>query len=241
MTTSDNTAKLFATINAVAPALATITQERVVGELWSRAGLSPRDRALVTLSILVARNATLAYPHYFNKALDCGVLPTEISELLTHLGFYTSLANAFGAIAVVQSVFEQRGISADSMPEAHPELLPIGTAVPDEPARASFIADHVAPISAALQHYTNDLLYAQVWTRPGLAPRDRALVTVAALAALGQSRFYPVYLDRAKALGVTQGEFGEALGHVAFYGGWGLAIQASQDAATCWENPVNQS
>lgn len=239
MTTSDNTAKLFATINAVAPALATITQERVVGELWSRPGMLPRDRALVTLSILVARNATLAYPHYFNKALDCGLLPTEISELLTHLGFYTSLANAFGAIAVVQSVFEQRGISPDSMPASYQELLPIETAVPDEPARSSFIADQIAPVSAALQHYTNDLLYAEVWTRPGLNPRDRSLATVAALAALGQSRFYPVYLERAKALGVTQVEFGEALGHVAFYGGWGLAIQASLDATSCWVDPVN--
>lgn len=232
MTTSDNTAKLFATINAVAPALATITQERVVEELWSRPGLSPRDRALVTLSILVARSATLAYPHYFNKALDCGLTPTEISELLTHLGFYTSLPNAFGAIAVVQSVFEQRNISPDSMPPARTELLSIETAVPNGQIDAGFMADHLVPASDALRHFTNDLLYAEVWTRPGLAPRDRALATVAALAALGQSRFYPNYLNRAKALGVTQQEFDEALGHVAFYGGWGLAVQASLDAAS---------
>jgi 4-carboxymuconolactone decarboxylase len=237
MTTSDNTAKLFATINAVAPALAAITQEHLVKDLWSRPGLSPRDRALVTLSILVARNATLAYPHYVNKALDCGVTPTEISELLTHLGFYTSLANAFGAIAVVQSVFEQRGISPDSMPAVHPELLPIETVVPDEQVRAKLIADQVAPASDALQHYTNDLLYAKVWTRPGLAPRDRSLATGAALVALGQSHFYPVYLNRARALGVTREEFGEALAHVAFYAGWGLAVLASPAAINCWADP----
>ena len=89
---------LFAMIATVAPALSTYTQQRVVDELWHRPGLCQRDRALVTVSALVARNATLAYPHYFNKALDCGLTADEIGELLTHLGFYASLANAFGAI-----------------------------------------------------------------------------------------------------------------------------------------------
>ena len=164
MQSSDNTAKLFATINAVAPALATITQEHVVGELWSRPGLSLRDRALVTLSILVARNATLAYPHYFNKALDSGLTPAEISELVTHLGFYTSLANAFGAVAVVHSVFSERGIKPESMPPANLELLPIEIAVPDGQAHANSISDQITPVSAPLQHFTDHLLYAKVWT-----------------------------------------------------------------------------
>src|SRR5450830_361780 len=143
MKNEQDTTALFSMISAVSPALASYTQERVVDELWNRPGLSPRDRALVTLSALVSRNATLAYPHYFNKALDAGLTPTEISELLTHLGFYASLANAFGAIAVVREVFSQRGITPDTLPPIAPKLLPIEMVIPNGSALIGAIAENI--------------------------------------------------------------------------------------------------
>ncbi|WP_249138337.1 carboxymuconolactone decarboxylase family protein [Phenylobacterium montanum] len=63
--------------------------------------------------------------------------------------------------------------------------------------------------------------------RPGLTPRDRSLAMMIALAALGQSNFLPVYLGRAIEHRLTQEEFGGAPAHVAFYAGWGAAIQAA--------------
>ena len=224
---SSDTAPLFAMLSAVSPVLVPYTQDRIVDELWHRPGLSMRDRAIVTLSTLVSRNATLAYPHYFNKALDCGVDPSEISELLTHLAFYAGWPSAFGAAAVVKDIFATRGIGGDALPAIGPDLLPVDAALPDEATRAAFIAETVAPVSPALQHFTDDLLYHEVWLRPALAPRDRSISTVTALAALGQSEFFPVYLGRAIQHGVTKEEVGEALAHTAFYAGWGLAVKAA--------------
>ncbi|TWI70047.1 4-carboxymuconolactone decarboxylase [Pseudoduganella lurida] len=37
-------------------------------------------------------------------------------------------------------------------------------------------------VAPALEHYTQDPLLGDVWKRPGLAPRDRSIVTVAVLA-----------------------------------------------------------
>lgn len=230
-----DTAPLFAMLNAVSPVLVPFTEDRITEEMWHRPGLSMRDRAIVTLSTLVSRNAALGYPFYFNKALDNGVTPAEISELLTHLAFYASWPNAFGAIVVVKDIFAARGIEADALAPINPALLPIDAALPDEQMRAAFIAENVAPVSPALQHFTDDLLYHEVWLRPGLTPRDRGLATVAALAALGQSEFFPVYLGRAVQHGVTKEEIGEALAHTAFYGGWGLAIQAALSAKAFFE------
>ncbi len=51
--------------------------------------LAPRDRSIVTLSALVARNQTAELPRYLDLALDSGVKPSEISEALTHLAFYS--------------------------------------------------------------------------------------------------------------------------------------------------------
>lgn len=69
------------------PALEHYTQGLVLGELWQRPGLSPRDRSIVTLSVLVARNQAHDLPFYLNRALDSGVEPGEIAELITHLAF----------------------------------------------------------------------------------------------------------------------------------------------------------
>lgn len=184
----------------------------------------------MTLSALVARNSTLAYPFYFYKGLDSGLTPSEVSELLTHLAFYAGWPNAFGAIGIVREIFAKRGIDANELPAVTSELLSIEMALPDDAVRKAFIADNVSPISPALQHFTDDLLYYEVWLRPSLAPRDRGLATVAVLAALGQSTFFPVYLGRATSHGVTREEVGEALAHIAFYTGWGNAVQAAMVA-----------
>ncbi|SRR6266702_1896666 len=70
----------------VAPALEKYAQGPVE-ELWKRPGLTPRDRSIVTIAALIARNQTIEMPYYFNLALDNGVKPREISEIITHLVF----------------------------------------------------------------------------------------------------------------------------------------------------------
>ena len=43
-----------------------------------------------------------------NQALDNGVKPSELSEIITHLAFYTGWPNAFSALSVAKEVFENR-------------------------------------------------------------------------------------------------------------------------------------
>src|SRR6059036_4094319 len=67
-------------IRTVAPALEKYTQSRLFGEVWKRPGLSPRDRSIVTVAALIARDLTLPMNYYFGRALDNGVRPRELSE-----------------------------------------------------------------------------------------------------------------------------------------------------------------
>jgi 4-carboxymuconolactone decarboxylase len=67
-----------ADIQAVSPALDQLTQERLLGEVWKRPGLGARDRSVVTLAALIARNQTVELPFYLNRALDSGLKPSEI-------------------------------------------------------------------------------------------------------------------------------------------------------------------
>jgi 4-carboxymuconolactone decarboxylase len=73
---------------------------------------------------------------------------------------------------------------------------------------------------------TDDVLFGDVWKRPGLSPRDRSLVTVAVLAATYRPDQLTSHLRRALANGLTQDELVEALTHLAFYAGWPSGMAA---------------
>ena len=77
-----------------------------------------------------------------------------------------------------------------------------------------------------LVHYTDDVLFDEVWERPGLSKRDRSLLTVAALVAGGNVDQLRFHLPFAVQNGVTQDELVEAITHLAFYAGWPKAMSA---------------
>jgi 4-carboxymuconolactone decarboxylase len=91
MQNSDDTqaTSMLADIHSVSPALERYTRDRLFGEVWKRPDLSPRDRSIVTFAILIARNQTVQMGYYIDLALDDGVKPSEIAEIITHLAFYS--------------------------------------------------------------------------------------------------------------------------------------------------------
>ena len=210
-------------VRTVSPALEKYTQNSI-GELWKRPELSPRDRSIITVSALVARNQTIGMLHYFNVALDSGLKASELSEILTHLAFYAGWSNAFAAVAIAKDIFAQRKIGIDQLPAASPELLPLDQAA--EGRRAAAVQESAGHVSPGLVHYTGELLFKELWLRPDLAPRDRSLVTVSALIASGQVAQITFHLNRAMDHGLTRAQASEVITHIAFYAGWPNAISA---------------
>jgi 4-carboxymuconolactone decarboxylase len=74
--------------------------------------------------------------------------------------------------------------------------------------------------------YTTDVIFRDLWLRPGLSPRDRSLVTVSALIASGQVPQITYHLGRAMDNGLTQPQASEALTQLAFYVGWPKVFSA---------------
>jgi 4-carboxymuconolactone decarboxylase len=220
-------------VRSVAPALEKYTQERLLGEVWKRPGLSQRDRSIVTLAVLVARNHTVEMPYYLNLALDSGVKPAEISELITHLAFYSGWGNAMSAVDVAKQVFAKRGIRADQLPPSAPKPLPLDEAA--EADRAKRVSEQFGAVSPGVVQYTTEALFRDLWLRPDLAPRDRSLVTVTALVATGQVAQMPYHLNRAMDNGLTKDQAGEVLTHLAFYAGWPNVFSALPVAKDVFE------
>jgi 4-carboxymuconolactone decarboxylase len=210
-------------IRMVAPALEKYAQGPLA-DLWKRPGLTPRDRSIVTISALIARNQTIEMPYYFNLALDNGVKPREISEIITHLAFYSGWENAMSAVAVAKVVFADRKIWADQLPAASPSPLPLDKE--PEGKRATNVEQQFGNVAPGVVQYTTDVLFRDLWLRPDLVPRDRSLVTVSALIASGQVAQIAYHLNRAMDNGLTQTQAAEVITHLAFYAGWPNAFSA---------------
>jgi 4-carboxymuconolactone decarboxylase len=201
----------------VSPALEKYDRE-VISKLWARPVLTARDRNVVTLSALIAKNQTVELPFYLNFALDNGVEPREISEIITHLAFYSGWSNAIAAVNIAKKVFADRKIKQGQLALASPELLPINEE--SEKTRAAHVEEHFGDVAPGVIEYTTNVLFRDLWLRPDLKPRDRSLVTVSALIANGQVAQIPYHLNRAMDNGLTQPQASEVLTHLAFYVGW---------------------
>lgn len=211
-------------VKAVSPALEHYTKGLLLEGLWKRPELSPRDRSIVTLAALIARIQTIEMPFYFALALDNGVKACEVSEIITHLAFYSGWANAMSAVAEARDIFLQRGIGIDQLPPANDELMPLNEEA--EAKRATQVNNNFGQISPGLIQNTTDLLFRDLWLRPALAPRDRSLVTVSALIASGQVTQITYHLNRAMDNGLTQPQASEVVTQIAFYAGWPNAFSA---------------
>lgn len=90
-------------------------------------------------------------------------------------------------------------------------------------SRAQQLMGDIAPKMAEL---TDNVLFGDIWERPGLSKRDRSLVTVSALIALNRPDQLRSHLALARQNGVTETELVEAITQLAFYSGWPNAVSA---------------
>jgi 4-carboxymuconolactone decarboxylase len=205
-------------VRAVAPALEKYRHNTLFGDLWKRPGLSPRDRSIVTLSALITRNQTAEMAEYLNLALDSGVKPSEVSEIITHLAFYVGWGNAMAAVAVTKDVFAARKIATEQLSPPSPQLLALNEAA--EADRAKRVGELFGAVFPGVTQYTTDVLFHDLWLRPALAPRDRSLVTISSLVASGQVAQLNGHVPIGMNNGLTQAEIAETLTHLTFYVGW---------------------
>jgi 4-carboxymuconolactone decarboxylase len=95
-----------------------------------------------------------------------------------------------------------------------------------EPKEQSAAQRMIGDFAPKLVELTDDVLFGDVWAREELSPRDRSLVTVAALIAGGNTEQLPGHLNRAKENGLSETELVEVITHLAFYSGWPKSMSA---------------
>ena len=93
---------------AVVPKLIDLTEKVLFGDVWERPGLSKRDRSLITVAALMALCRPDQLRAHIERALGNGVTKDEISELITHLAFYSGWPTAMTAASVAKGVFDEQ-------------------------------------------------------------------------------------------------------------------------------------
>jgi 4-carboxymuconolactone decarboxylase len=135
-------------------------------------------------------------------------------------------------LLVAASLLLSGGISIVASAQGPPPVTSDATPA-QQRSRAQQLMGDIAPKLAEL---TDDVLFGDIWERPGLAKRDRSLITVAALIALNRPDQLRSHIALARRNGVTEQEIVETITQLAFYAGWPNAITAVGVAREVFKN-----
>jgi 4-carboxymuconolactone decarboxylase len=89
------------------PKLGELAKTMLFGDIWERPELSKRDRSLITVAVLTALYRSDQLRGHIQRALNNGVTKEEISEIITHVCFYSGWPNAMTAATIAKEVFDQ--------------------------------------------------------------------------------------------------------------------------------------
>ena len=148
----------------IAPGLATLTDDVLFGDVWRRPDLSPRDRSLVTISVLIATGKPAQLTGHLGRALDNGVQPSEASGVLAHLAIYSGWPAAVSALEIYDQVYTARKVDTAALRSVTPRLPAVGL----DAAQAKRLTDELGTVAPKFVQLTNDVVFADLWRRSDL-------------------------------------------------------------------------
>ncbi len=212
--------------------LANLLTEPVFGGVWNRPGLARADRMLCTIAALSTGPRLRALRRHLAAGLDLGLDAAAIKEILVQASLYAGFSAAEDTLALAAEVFAERGIPFPADPPEDvslEELTRRGTelmgALHGDRARQGY-ASTDNPITGALYPTAIQYGYGEIWYRPGLERRQRALVAVAGFTALRLPEQVAKFGQSALNMGLSQTEVVEAIIQTAPYTGFPPALNA---------------
>ena len=212
------------------PNYADLRTELAFGMVWNRPGLALPDRMIAALAALCSVQRLNHLRRHIVAALDLGLVPRSIVEVFIQCGIYAGLPASEDAMAVAEAVYAERGIELEPEP---PRDDPIEML--DRRGRALLEALHgdrgysgyAAPdntVTQVLYPVAIQYGYGEIWDRPGLDRRQRALVPVAAFAALRLDAQAAKFAQSALNVGLSRTEIIETVIQTGPYSGFAPAL-----------------
>ena len=223
--------RLFGDDDGAPAALRTINIEASYGAIWSRPGLALEDRMLCALAALAAVQRLPKLRRHAGAALELGLTPRAIVEVLIQIGIYAGFAASEEAVDVIAAEFAARQIDMPEDPERTDSLEALserGRKLMEQLHGDRATQGYAAPgnaVTGALYPLAIQYGYGEIWFRPGLDLRQRALVAVAAFTALKLDQVKK-FGESALNMGLSRTEVIEAVIQTAPYSGFAPALNA---------------
>ena len=223
--------RLFGDDDGAPAFMRTLNTEASYGAIWSRPGLAIEDRMVCALAALAAVQRLPKLRRHVGAALHLGLTPRAIVEVLIQIGIYAGFAASEEAVEVAAIEFAARQVAMPEEPERTDSLEVLSER--GRKLMAQLYGDragqgYAAPgnaVTGALYPLAIQYGYGEIWFRPGLDLRQRALVAVAAFTALklGQVQKFG---ESALNMGLSRSEVIEAVIQTAPISGFAPALNA---------------
>ncbi|MFJ1585578.1 carboxymuconolactone decarboxylase family protein [Streptomyces sp. NPDC088197] len=228
--TGDERPALLDSVAEIAPDLARMTIEFGYGDLWSRPGLTPRQRQLATVAALAALgNAAPQLRFHIAGALNVGCTRREIVETFIHTTVYAGFPAALNALGAAREVFADHPADDDPVVKEPVDggryergLDALRTVDGPDGVRVVATLDDIAP---DLGRYIVEHVFGDIYCRTGLDLVTRELLTIAICTALGTAApQLRIHIRAFLRLGGTRTEVVETLTQMAGYAGFPAAL-----------------
>lgn len=234
-------AQVVESLRDIAPDLGRYIVEFAFGDVYSRPGLEPRQRQLVTVGALAAQGDCAPQLNFhIDAALRVGVPPAEIIEALIHLVPFMGFPRVLNAVTVARQVFSDRKVTfrppvmndpRDRHERGVEKLREI------DGQHGLDVIESLRDISPDLGRYIVEFAFGDVYSRPWLSPRHRQLVTVGALTAFGDTApQLRVHIGAALNVGLSRAQVIEALIHTVSYAGFPRVLNVMNVAREVFED-----
>lgn len=216
---------------ALLPGFGNLLDEIVFGRVWARPGLALEDRVIASLAALTSVQRLDQLAVFAGAALNVGLAPRLIQEVMLHCAMYAGMPSALASLATVRAVFEDRGLPVpeETLAEADLDAL-------EAQGRETMQALHAErsqggyanPDSAAASLYATaiDYLYGEIWNRPGIDRRQRMICSVASFTALRLESQQRKFFRSALNVGLSRDEVLEIIAQTGPYSGFPPALNA---------------
>lgn len=218
-----------------------------VGEMWNRPQLNRRDRSLMIISVLAAQARDEELVLHTGIGLRHGLTRTEIEEINLHVAAYAGFPAAMAASRRMDAAFcKAEGVDKISGRQGADHIgdeerlsraadvrrtLTAGSANPDPAGDLADIREHLGGVGEWAMKWA----FGEIWSRPQLSRRDRSLVVIAILTALGQEAELAFHVPGGLNHGLTREEIEEMMTHLCLYVGFPRAVDGMRAARQAFE------
>lgn len=229
MLNGESAEKVVSGLQDIAPEMSGFLVEFAYGDVFSRPDLDPKSREIATIAALAALgNAAPQLRWHIGAALNIGVKPEQIIDIMYVTAVYHGFPAALNGIAAAREVFGEKKVQYTPVkrePVADRRALGMATMDATSKGAGEMVIESLKDIAPEMADFILQFSYADVFSRGILSPKETEIVAIAGMCAAGTQRpQLIVHIRSGLNVGLTKRQVIEIMDQMAVYAGFPTAL-----------------